>query len=224
MEGVNRVRLDARRVARIRIALWVTLTSVSLVFVAASTMSAINYTDVAMAKLAVSPVADLNITTSNLGPSGEVTDDTVFHYVAYVNVTNPSRKDVVLQFMKYQGWIRDYYMENLTHSHVPLAFSMIVADPSFRPTDGLIAANSVKDFYCAWNFSRTDNSGGFEYARDIMNFARTSLGLGWRNLEMTHYFVFMLKVTGVPSDYTGPNSSYLIELPVIRKEQVTTWP
>ena len=218
------MRLDARRVARIRIFLWVTLTSVSLVFAAASTLSALNYTDVAMAKLEIYPVADLNITASDLGPSDEVKDNTIFHYVASVNITNPSRKDVLLQFIKYQGWVRDYLLENLTHSQVPLAFSMIVADPSCQPADYLIVANSVKHFHCIWNFSKTDNSGGFERAKDIMNFALANFGLGWRQLELTHFFVFMLLVTGVPSDYTGPNSAYLIELPVIRKEQLTTWP
>ena len=218
------MRLDAGRVKKLRIVLWTLLVATVFSFLGLSLLSATNYYEVAYAKLTVDVAADVNMTASNLASDGGVTNGTVFHYAVSVNITNPSKRTVVLQFTKYQGILRDYIIEDLMGGTTGASITMFVTDFIFSTDNGTIVGNTVKGIRLSWDLSNASNPAFFVPAKTIMDYAKSKKGLSWDEVEIAHVLVFMMKISDLPSDYTGPNSGYLIELPVIQRRVVVTQP
>ncbi len=218
------MRLDAGRVKKLRIVLWTLLVATVFSFLGLSLLSATNYYEVAYAKLTVDVAADMNMTASILASDGGITNGTVFHYAVSVNITNPSKRTVVLQFTKYQGILRDYIIEDLMGGTTGASITMFVTNFTFSTDNGAIAGNTVKEFRLSWDLSNASNPAFFVPAKTIMDYAKSNKGLSWNEVEITHNFVFLMKISDVPSDYTGPDSGYLIELPVIQRRVVVTQP
>jgi len=215
------LRLTPQKLGRIRILLSAILIATTLIFVSLSLMSASNYTEIAYAKLSARANADVHMTAANLEPSGEVTDNTIFWFNVTVNITNPGSRTIRLQFITYQGALKDYITEDLFGGgNQRIFYSSLVRMFSYQSNKGFIAPGSTSSLDISWNLNKTD-SVAFQGTKRILNYALTNAShlLRWDQVEWNHFFVFQLIVTGVPIDYGGPSSGYLIELPVIRLYQ-----
>ena len=214
------MRLDSQKLRTIRILLCVSLLIISVAFAVLSVMSATNWRDVVYTKLAVSLNADTSIKPSGLGQHGELQDSSIIWFNSTVDVTNPGSKTIRFQYVKFQGWVRDYLSEDLLNSSGKIFFSALVRDFSNLTSGGLVAPQTVKSFHISW---RLDNNEPmkFQETKRILNYAMTNSSplVPWDQVEWNQFYVFQLIVTGVPIDYYGPNSGYLIELPVILRYQ-----
>ena len=215
------MRVNPKRLKTIRIALWTSLLAITLSFAGLSVLSAANYTDIAVAKLSLNIGADLAMEASGLGTSGEVLDGTVFWYNATINVSNPSQRTVKLQYIKYQGWIEDYIQEDRFGGNLTSFYSMLTANKSYSADSGVIDPKSTSTYHMNWTFSHAGQQVYFEGTQQILNYVllNSSRHLRWDQATWNHYFVFRLIVTNVPTDYFGPNSDYLVQLPVITRTQ-----
>jgi len=215
------LRVNPKRLKIIRITAWASLLALTFSFAGLSLLSAANYTDVAFAKLSVEIGADLVIEASGLGTSGEVLDGTVFWYNATINVSNPSQRTVKLQYIKYQGWIEDYITEDHFGGTFTSYYPMLTANQSYPANSGIIAPQSAETYQMNWTLSHPQQLVYFEGTQQILNYVllNSSRHLRWDQASWNHFFVFRLTVTNVPTDYYGPNSDYLSQLPVITKTQ-----
>lgn len=211
------MRLDAKGLRKLRYSLWAILAAVSLIFAAVSILSAVNYTDIAYAKLAVNPRASMNVTAAGLGPSGEILNATVFTLRVDIYVDNPSSRQIKFQMLTYQCKLRDYLNETY--------YPALVENQTYEKDTGLVDPGENKSFTAPpsgapWTFSLASSPATFPGAQTILNYALTHKGYRWNESEWDHIFVFTLIVTGVPTEYYGANSGYLIELPVVHRTQV----
>ena len=214
------MRLDASRLSKIRRSLWITLTIVVVTFIGFSIASGINYTEVSYAKLSVDASADLSMSASNVGLSGEILNETDFSFSITANITNPSLRSVRLQLIQYQCSIRDYIFDDRIGANESSKsyYTIFVKRSIYNEYDGLITEENVRTYNILWQFNITSDSDKFSLSKEILNYALSSHGLTWQDAEWNHYFFFKLIIIDVPSQYYGPNSGYLIELPVIDRD------
>ena len=213
--------MNPERLKKIRIAISALLVAITLVFVSLSVMSASNYTEIAYAKLSAEASAEVHMAVARLEPTGEVKDDTIFWFNITFNVSNPSSRIIKLQFVTYQGSVRDYMTQDLFGGAGQRIFlSSLIRTYSCQSSQGSVQPGDRYSTGVSWVFDNTETSA-FQATKRILNYALSNSShlLRWDQVEWNHYFVFQMLVTGVPSDYRGPNSSYLIELPVIRRYQ-----
>ncbi len=214
------MRLNPRKLRTIIIMTWAATLALTFSFLGLCLLSADNYTDIAYTKLAVEAEADLSMETSGLGNLGEILDTTVFYYNATINITNPGQRSVKLQYVKYQGWVEDYFTEDQFGGTITSFYSNMVEDENYQAEAGLVSAQSTRSFTVNWTFDSA-RLVQFEVAQRILNYVliNSTRHLRWEDANWNHFFVFRLIVTGVPTEYFGPDSSYLIELPMIVRSQ-----
>ena len=215
------MRIDSRRIRLIRILLWIALASVVFSFVGLSVMSAFNYYDVAYAKLSVRANADLVMEASGIGMDGVVLNTTTFWFNVTINVTNPSRREMRLQYLKYQCWLEDYESEDIYSGLDRYFRSMFVEDQGYAAESGVVGAESRRTFSVSWQLNSQTNRLDFDITQRMLNYAllNSTQHLRWDQVFWNHFFVFQLIIPGVPTEYFGPNSGYLIDLPVVRLYQ-----
>ncbi len=211
--------LDAGKLRRTRQLLWLLLVLSTSVFLSLSFLSASNYTDITIAKLGVDAETSVMMSVSGLGPSNEVLNVTTFWFNATVNMSNPSSRSVRLQFMNFRSSIRDYVLEDYINQTTSFFTPIVLRNVSYPANEGLIGPGDVRTYRMSWKFSLGTDTIYFERARDVMNYALNRYSIPWDDVEWFHLFVIQLIVTDVPIDYYGPNSGYLIELPVIRLDR-----
>lgn len=215
------MRFDARKVKRLRQTVWMVLCIVTVVFLVLSIASAMNYTDIAYAKLAVDAETTLAVSASTLDTLGNVQSDTVLHFNATVNVLNPSKRIVLLQFLTYRAWIRNFYLEDQLGSNGSWRsyYTVLVRNFTFQGSTKTVEPERTLTFWLNWTYDRIKDPATFNGFQKIINHTISSRSLQWNETEWHHFYVYKLLITGVPYFYSGPNAGYLIELPVIHKEQ-----
>jgi len=214
------LRMSPGKLRTFRILVWALTLALTFSFLGLCVLSADNYTRIAYAKLSAEARANLSMEAAGLGPSGEVMDTTVFYYNATVNVTNPSQRSLKLQYVKYQGWVEDYIREDQYGGTDLYFYSNMVEDENYQAQTGLVGPQSTKTFAVNWTFdnARLDQ---FDVTQRILNYVliNSTRHLRWDEANWNHFWVFRLLVTDVPMEYYGPDSAYLIELPVIVRYQ-----
>jgi len=220
------MRLDAERLRKLRRSLWALLAVVTLISVAASIITAINYTDIVYTKLAVDAGASMNVSASGLGPTGEVLNTTVFTLGVTVYVDDPGSRQVELQVITYRLTVRDYLYEDQMGANGSWVsyFSVVVKNQSYGQGAGLVNPGENRSFQVPptggrWTLDADSNPSTFTGLKNILNYAHIHKGYAWNESEWDHTFIFALILTGIPMDYSGPSSGYLIELPVVRRSQ-----
>jgi len=215
------LRVSPKRLKLIRVTAWASLLALTLSCLGLSFLSAGNYTDVALAKLSVDIGADISWKAAGLGASGEVLVGSVFSFNATINVSNPSHRTVRLQYMMCQGWIEDYIKEDLVAGNFTYG-PVFAPSQSFPANSGSISPESTVSFNLNWTLSRPEQLVYFDGARQILNYVllNSTRHLHWNQASWNCIFVFRLIVADVPTDFFGPNSEYLAQLPLITRTQV----
>ncbi len=215
------MRFDASRVRRLRQSVWIGLCVVTVIFLGLSVASAMNYSDIAYAKLAVEARTELTMSADGLDAMDNVQSATVLYFNATVSVTNPSERRILLQFLTYRTWIRNFYLEDQLGSNGSWMshYTVLVRNYTFQGFSKAIQPHSTLTFHLNWSFSEVSNPATFTGFQKIINYTHSSRGLKWNETEWHHFYVYKMLITEVPNLYYGPNAGYLIELPVIHKEQ-----
>ncbi len=215
------MRFDASRVKKLRQFVWVILCIITVAFVTLSVASAMNYSDIAYAKLAVEANTELITSAENLDASDDIQSTTVLHFNATVNITNPSERTILLQFLTYRAWIRNFYLEDQLGSNGSWTsyYTVLVRNYTFQSSSKAILPHSTLTFQLNWSYDEVTDPATFTGFQKIINYTHSSRGLKWDETEWHHFYVYKMLITEVPYLYHGPNAGYLIELPVIHKEQ-----
>lgn len=215
---------------RFRIIAWVLMIIVTGAFLGFTTATIQNYTEIVVAKLV--PEVTQEASEEVFTPDGAYEEVSQFRVWANFTVSNPSTRPLRMWVIEIKAWVRDYEVEDgggldrafrddrlrlETESGLQerYYFPVFVGSKSYISKFTLADAASNTSFSTLWQFTSSILKRATETLASIYRYATTERGIQADQIEWYYFAKLTMFVEGVRRDFTGPNDSYLIQLPLV---------